>query len=78
VHLESIREKGKGIKVEILAVKRRPLFFANSIKLKYIPDYSIVLLLFSFLLRRKKKKVTKKEKPLFSLRGGQATLEGFI
>jgi hypothetical protein len=30
------------------------------------------MLLFSFLLRRKKKKVTKKEKPRFSLRGGQA------
>jgi hypothetical protein len=30
------------------------------------------MLLFSFLLRRKKKKVTKKEKPRFPLRGGQA------
>jgi hypothetical protein len=29
-------------------------------------------LLFSFLSPRKNKKVTKKEKPLFPLRGGQA------
>jgi hypothetical protein len=38
----------------------------------------MVMLLFSFLYRRKKKKVTKKEKPLFPLRGGQASLEEFI
>jgi hypothetical protein len=61
-----------GNRSEPVSAYSNPIFKINLL------DCLIVMLLFSFLYRRKKKKVTKNETPLFSLRGGQASLEWFI